>query len=383
MKCDCAPRRMTSLGPSMLQSVTAVAALPTASAQGRALVAAAARELSWGLRATSRELRSWRRLALRIPDPRLRADALASLDRKRGHAHGAALFTILPTRRERGLLRLLVAYETLVDYLDNVSERHPDQADGLQLHQAMVDALVVDRPLADYYARHPWRADGGYLAALVETCRRECCVLPSLACVRPLLDEVTQRSLVLALNHEPDPRRRDDALRAWAAPEQRLEPELDWFELSGAASATLVVLVLLTVAADPDATLCVAEAAHTAYWPWVSLATTMLDSWADRRDDAAAGHHSYIAHYPDAATAVARVREAIVRGLQAVGQLPDAERHLVIVGCMVALYLSKPGVCRSDEHVAARELLRAGGPLVWALLPALRVWRIVYRQRFG
>jgi tetraprenyl-beta-curcumene synthase len=367
----------------MLPSATAVVAAPTASAQGRALVAAAARELSWGLHATSRELRRWRGLALRIPDPRLRADALASLDRKRGHAHGAALFTTLPPRRERGLLRLLVAYETLVDYLDNVSERHPDRADGLQLHQAAVDALAVERPLADYYAKHPWRADGGYLAALVETCRRECSALPSLACVRPLLDVATQRSLVLALNHEPDPRRRDEALRAWAAAERGGEPQLDWFELSGAASATLIVLVLLTLAADPCATEGSAAAAHAAYWPWASLATTMLDSWADRRDDAAAGHHSYVAHYPDAATAVARVREAIVRALHAVGELPDAERHLVIVGCMVALYLSKPGACRRDERAASRELLSAGGPLVWTLLPALRMWRIVYRQRSG
>jgi len=367
----------------MLSSATAVAASPSASAQGRALVAGAARELSWGLHATSRELRGWRRVALRIPDPRLRADALASLGRKRGHAYGAALFTILPAARERALLRLLVAFETLVDYLDNVTERQPDQVDGLRLHQALLDALAPERPLADYYARHPWRADGGYLAALVETCRRECRALPSFDRVRPLLDEATRRSLVLALNHEADPRRRDAALCAWAEGERRGQPELAWFELSGAASATLVALLLLTLAADARIDACAVEAAHDAYWPWASLATTMLDSWVDRREDAAAGHHSYVAHYPDEATAVARTREAIARAFDDVGRLPDGGRHAVIVGCMVALYLSKPGACDAREDVAGRELLLAGGPLVRTLLPALRAWRIAYRQHAG
>lgn len=367
----------------MLTSATAaVAAWPSASAQGRALVGGAARELSWGLRATSRELRWWRRMALRIPDPRLRADALASLERKRGHAHGAALFTILPAARERALLRLLVAFETLVDYLDNASERHPDQAAGLQLHQAVVDALAPERPLGDYYACHPWRADGGYLVALVETCRQECRALPSLASVRPLLDDATRRSRVLAINHEPDPCRRDAALRAWAQAE-RQPTELEWFELSGAASATLDALLLLTLAAEPGASVRAVQGAHAAYWPWASLATTMLDSWVDRRDDAAVGHHSYVAHYADAATAVARTREAIARALDDVARLPDGGRHAVIVGCMVALYLSKPGACSAGEDGAARELLLAGGPLVRGLLPLLRVWRIAYGQRTG
>ncbi|MGO9247124.1 MAG: hypothetical protein ACLP7W_00820 [Solirubrobacteraceae bacterium] len=32
------------------------------------------------------------------------------------------------------------------------------------------------------------------------------------------------------------------------------------------------------------------------YYPWVSLAITMLDSYAHRLDDAATGDHSYTRH---------------------------------------------------------------------------------------
>ena len=47
----------------------------------------------------------------------------SSIDRKRGHADGAALFWILPRRRDPNLLRLLVTYQIIWDFLDCVNER--------------------------------------------------------------------------------------------------------------------------------------------------------------------------------------------------------------------------------------------------------------------
>ena len=71
-------------------------------------MASAVRELLWGLRSVSRELRAWRGCAQAIPDGPLREDALSSLARKRTHADGAALFSILPRQRSPRLLRLLL-----------------------------------------------------------------------------------------------------------------------------------------------------------------------------------------------------------------------------------------------------------------------------------
>lgn len=320
-------------------------------------------------------------MAEAIPDAPIRADALHSLDHKRGHADGAALFTILPRRRNRELLQLLVAYETLVDFLDNVSERCPTRANGDQLHRALGDAVDPGAPFRDYYRHHPWRDDGGYLMALVRACRERCAALPSFERVRPLVAREARRSLVLGLNHEADPVRRDAALRAWAAHEYPDERELSWFELSGAASATLVVHVLFTLAAEP----CVSDSdvrdAYAAHSPWIALATTMLDSYVDQADDEASGNHSYIAHYSDRDTATMRIRESIGRALESARGLRDGDRHLVIVGCMIALYLSKDSAHAPDLRTTTTSLVESGGSLVRLLLPLLRAWRVVYAQR--
>jgi tetraprenyl-beta-curcumene synthase len=349
------------------------------------------RELLWGLRAVSGEVGAWRVRARSIPDASLRSDALDSIERKRAHADGAALFWTLPRRRHPALLRLLVAYQTIWDFLDNVSERGAcmGERNGRLLHRALVQALDPQAPICDHYRHHLCSDDDGYLRALIEACRGVCLELPSYGRVRlPVLAEA-ERCAIQSLNHDPDPSSRDVALRAWASRElRRMEPSevalaevVSWFELTAAASASLVPHVLLALAAEPICRHEEITAAHAAYRPWASLATAMLDSYADRLEDAAAGEHSYIAHYGDDEEAVRRIAEIVDRATRAVGDLPGGHRHAIIAACVVAMYLSKDGARAAERRAATRRLTRSGGSLTRLLVPILRAWRIAYGQR--
>jgi tetraprenyl-beta-curcumene synthase len=355
---------------------------PLTPAQVWGLLAAAARELSWGLPEVGRATRRWRTLAEAIPDVPIREDALYSITHKRGHADGAALFAVLPDKRNRVLLHLLVAYETIWDFLDNVSERHTTEANGRELHLALVDALDPGRPLSDYYRHHPWNDDGGYLEELVEFCRSSCQALPSYERVRLLVVQEAWRAQVLALNHLTDPGHRDAALERWAAEECADDMrEATWFELSGAASASMAVHALLAIAAEANASEWEIAATHAVYWPWISLATTMLDSYVDQADDSASGNHSYISHYPNDVRAVQRISYCIARAARDALQLPKGPRHAVIVGSMAAMYLSKDSARTQATRPDTRRLIRAGGSLARVLLPILRLWRIAYSLR--
>lgn len=357
--------------------------LPLRPSQLRALVAATTRELVWGRAAVSREIRGWRTAAERIPDPHIRADALDVLTRKRGNTDGAALFWTLTRQRDLSLLRVLVAHEVIWDFLDNVSERgaHVGQRNGRQLHLAIVDSLDPARPISDYYRYHPWRDDGGYLRALVEACRAGVERLPSYPIVRATAIREARRAAVQSINHEIEPVCRDSELRAWARSEYPGRQLVRWFELSAAASASLVIHALLALAATPHASAREVADTYAVYFPWVSLAVVMLDSYADQREDAANGAHSYFAHYESSAQAVERLRESIVKSAQGARRLPDGERHAVVVACMVAMYLSKDTARSPALRATTRDLARAGGSLTRALLPILRAWRIRYGQQ--
>ncbi len=328
-------------------------------------------------------MRCWRARARAIPDLALRADGLRSLAYKRASTDGAALFWTLPPARCAHLLRLLVAYEVMADFLDSVNERaaHAGTLNGRQLHLALSEALAPGTPASDYYRHNPRRADGGYLGALLGACRTGCVLLPSYRAVRPLAIRAATLTQVLGLNHELDPVARERALREWAASHFDAPDGLVWFELTAAASAWLTILALLALASARGLEDRRVLDTYTAYLPWISLAGTMLDSYADFAQDTAEGEHSYIAHYSCAEEAVERlgvlVREAALRARA----LPDGPRHGVLVACMVAMYLSKDSVRTPELHASTLHLAHACGSLARVLLPVLRVWRVVYAQR--
>ncbi len=330
----------------------------------------------------AREIRRWRKLAGRIPDPAIRGDALSSLTHKRVNIDGAAIFCILSSSRDPRLLRLLVAYQILWDFLDSMNERSADRGtvNGRHLHLALVDALDPALPISDYYRYHPWREDGGYLRSLVSLCRRECALLPLYQAVRPLVLREVSRAQVLAINHDPDPSQRDIELRRWARREFPTERCASWYELTAAASAGLAIFALLAAATKPHINVAELGQVCRAYSPWISATATMLDSYVDRSEDERKGEHSYVGHYPPAVTAL-RVGELVRRATLEAAALSDGERHVVIVASMAAMYLSNDRARTAATRNEARSLIRAGGPLVGLLLPVLRLWRVVYAQR--
>lgn len=340
-------------------------------------------QLRWGLKTVSAELELWRNHAQAIPDGTLRADALHALDAKRGHSDGAGLFWSLASEPRPQLLRLLVTYSLIYDYVDEVGERAASETgtSDPRLYQALVDALDPAAAPADYYRQLPWNDDGGYLAALVKRCRSACQTLPSFDIVQPQLARELVRFPVLALNHITDPDERAHALQSWAKREFPENDEMDWFELSAASSSqSIVTLALLTLASEHDVTSAAAEATYEAYAPWWALCVTMMDSYADQAEDLARDAHSYIGHYRNRDVAAQRLCDGVVRAADGVLRLPEGERHAVLLACMIALYLSKDGAWARDLRPYTNRLRQSGGTLTTILLPVLRAWRTLNRQ---
>jgi len=359
--------------------------LPLTRAQLSALLRATAIQLGGGLRAVSHEVKRWRRTAVAIPDSTLRNDALEALDNKRGHTDGAAMFWTLPDQPDRRLLRTLVAYEILQDYLDTASERAAAVGvdSGELLYSALGDALDPDRPHADYYRDHPWRDDGGYLRSLVDSIRADATQLPSFAAIRPALKREISRAGVLDLNHIVDPDRRDRALRSWAEAEfpEPTRCGLRWYELTAASSGWITTHALLALAARLGVTAHDVETTHSAYWPWYAVSLTMIDSFVDQAADISSGDHSYFAHYELHADGVSRLALHLERSSNAIRQLPGWERHAVLLACMIALYLSKDDAREQSMDESVAVVLRSGGSLTRLLLPVLRAWRLCNAQR--
>jgi tetraprenyl-beta-curcumene synthase len=319
-----------------------------------------------------------------IPDPLLRADALASHNEKGSNYQGLAALAILaPAPRRAGLARGLVAYQLLLDYLDGVSERPCADpfANGLSLHRAFEVALDPDAPHQDYYELAPADSDGGYLHELIEACRAPLRELPSYAAVRgPLLRQARLCRQSQALNHALPGGAVDERVAEWAtktAAEVGLDAHFEWWELLAAAAASsLNIGALLALGAAPGATAADAERVESAYFPWASGLNALLDSLVDLEEDPA--HASHIRRYATPELAGERLAEIAAGARRRLAGLPDAPLRGAILDAMGAQYLAQPEAWRPDSEPVSRPVYRSLGGLA---LPSLAVHVLRRRGR--
>jgi hypothetical protein len=240
-------------------------------------------------------------------------------------------------------------------------------------------AQVVDlHRTPDTYSRSTHHHNGGYLAALVDTVRDGCRQLPHYELARPHLVIASHRARSLDLEHVADRRRQAGLLEDFAERAFGPHEHLAWFELTAGSSSMLTAIVALALATRPDTSPNDIAAAVEAYI-LVATVSALLDNYVDCDDDAASGAHNYLSYYPDFDAGVARLGELVSQTMTAIGRLRYAERHLVIVAAMLAMYLTSDGArSRASSHTST--IANAGGTLTTVLLPILTTWRKINHE---
>jgi hypothetical protein len=102
----------------------------------------------------SREVAYWDARALTIDDADARARVRDDLRVKRSYLNGSAYFNSLLPHWSKELVRLLVAFQVLANYLDAVSERDAARRHAIPRSWAamLCDAVDLDRePAAKLY----------------------------------------------------------------------------------------------------------------------------------------------------------------------------------------------------------------------------------------
>jgi tetraprenyl-beta-curcumene synthase len=288
-----------------------------------------------------REIRVWRARAAEIPDPALRRIALHAHGEKRGNLEGAAAFAAFTQPAGRhAAMRAVVAYQTMFDYLDNLSEEASEDpiANGRRLNRALLAAIAPGEPHHDYYALRRGE-DGGYLHALIATCRTALTALPSFATIAEPVWCATERVVAYqSLNHgDGDGRHR--AFDSWAQREAHAYPDLRWWETGAAAASTLGVFALIAAAANPDLESDAADAIEQTYFPWTGALTSLLDSLADREEDEATGMRGLIDYYTSPQEAADRMRTIAIEAVHRTRSLPEGRSHALILAAMTSFYL--------------------------------------------
>ncbi|MGZ4030621.1 MAG: tetraprenyl-beta-curcumene synthase family protein [Tumebacillaceae bacterium] len=302
---------------------------------------------------SKQQLERWQQRAEEIPNPELRRQALAALTTKRFHADGGSVYaTAAYGPAQDNLIALIVAFQTISDYLDNLCDRSTslDPLDFRQLHLAMIDAVTLDTPLRDYYLYREDRDDGGYLAELVNTCRACIARLPRYSVAAPYLTHLVALYCDLQVHKHVRHEERVGRLTAWFAEHGAAQTELAWWEFSAASGSTLGIFTYFLHAVDPEFDEGQAEAILHAYFPWVCGLHILLDYLIDQEEDLLGGDLNFVEYYASQERAYQRIELFAHKALSAIESLPDAKFHRLVIQGLIGMYLSDPKVLGHTAH---------------------------------
>lgn len=319
-----------------------------------------------GIPEVRKEFARWREQANLIPDAELRYQALDSLGNKQFHCDGGSVYAVANMAQFHNLLPLIVAFQTICDYADNLSDRPQctNVEDFRLLHQALLDAIVPGVEPRDYYVFNS-ESEVGYMSTLVKACQGYISELPDYDIVYPYLRDLVELYCGLQTYKHIAPELRQATLMEWWSEHKHRTPHLYWHEFAAATGSTLGIFMMFLAASGlPGMNDAAAKQAHAAYFPNVCCLHIMLDYVIDQEEDQHSGDLNFCDYYDPSTKVIDRIEKIVDWARADVQQLPGASFHLMIVEGLVALYLTDPKVKTQQEvRAISKRLLRKGPPM--------------------
>lgn len=326
-----------------------------------------------------REIRRWKRHAQSISDPMLRRHALGKLSDESLNPEAAAFFAVLaPITRRPQLVRLIVAYQAMYDYLDAVNEEPflSPLRYGLQMHSALIDTVQLQQVSRACYILDPHHNDNGYLNALITTCREVLSGFPSRVALTPILITAAERCAEAQARNHAVSIEGYQQLIDWSESRSPRSSGYQWWELAAAGISCLAIHALFAAAANPQTSSCEAQTIDTAYFPPICAISALLDSLIDLTDDTDTINHSFAAHYTTNGYAAERYAAIISDANEQLSELTHAPRHRVVLAGIIGYYLSDPQAGAKFAHTVRARAIVAASPVIWPILAVMRVRRL-------
>jgi len=324
-------------------------------------------------------LQGWKNIAQKISNPELRRQAQLSISTKTFHCEGGSIYGLLAGNRYKEAIKFIVAYQTISDYLDNLCDRSTslDPDDFRALHEAMLQALTPDAKLSSYYRFRQEQDDGGYLTALVQTCRDVLRNLPNYRIAASAVLELAGFYCDLQVHKHVKSEERLPRLQAWFDQNKSRLPEMTWYEFAACAGSTLGIFGIVSLLFNPNTSSELISKIKQAYFPWVQGLHILLDYLIDQEEDRRGHDLNFCSYYPDSEFLAKRLIYFYRQAQQSIASLPFPEFHRLINRGLLSIYLSDNKVSQQKEVLKiSRKLLSIGGAK--AIFFYLHCW--IYRR---
>ncbi|KUP05428.1 tetraprenyl-beta-curcumene synthase [Bacillus coahuilensis p1.1.43] len=311
-----------------------------------------------------KELEFWKERAEQIPDTELRQQAVTSIEHKTFHCEGGAILGLLSGSEIDGVVKFIVAYQTISDYLDNLCDRSVslDPNDFAALHESMMDSLTVDAPLRDYYRYRETNGDGEYLADLVKTCQHVLKEMKHYPSIKTFLLELCQYYCDLQIHKHVKLEEREERLVNWFEQHRHQLPTMDWHEFSACSGSTLGIFCLVSYAHREDYEPMHGDLIKEGYFPYIQGLHILLDYFIDQEEDLLEGDLNFCEYYQSEEELFTRLLHFLQEADKRTDKLPDRHFHKLINRGLLGVYLSDEKVWNNPSlRKLAFKMIRSSG----------------------
>lgn len=317
-------------------------------------------------------LDKWKEKAKSIPNEELRQQALASINDKAFHCEGGAVYGLLARKERKKVIRFIVAYQTISDYLDNLCDRSTslDQEDFRTLHLSMLHALTPGEKHENYYRHRDDQDDGKYLVSLVMECQHVLNELPGYKDVKDAMLQLANYYCDLQVFKHVENDKRVELLENWFEQHKHELPEMTWYEFSACSGSTLGIFCMVAYASNGRMEKEQVTLLKNGYFPWVQGLHILLDYFIDQEEDREANDLNFIFYYDNEEMMVQRIRHIKDKADESIRSLPDWQFHKLINRGLIAIYLADKKVHEDQKikHTAKRFISFGGLPTMFFYL---------------
>ncbi|WP_071393783.1 tetraprenyl-beta-curcumene synthase family protein [Bacillus tuaregi] len=331
----------------------------------------------------NKELSYWKERALNIPNQELRKQALASIKDKTFHCEGGAIMALMAKEQYAEVIRFIVAYQTISDYLDNLCDRSTslDPADFSALHEAMRDALTLKQTEGRYYRFRTEQDDGNYLSDLVATCRQVLSNCNHYEKIKDYLLELCGYYCDLQVHKHVIPDERVPRLKRWFLENKESIPKMEWYEFSACSGSTLGVFCLVAYAYSDDFQGQYADDIRKGYFPYIQGLHILLDYLIDQEEDKIEGDLNFCFYYETEEQLFTRLKHFIKEADRHTNSLPHRRFHRLINRGLLGLYLSDEKVRKQrDVRKLSKGILKTGGGVSLFFFVNAMIYRTIQKH---
>ncbi len=272
---------------------------------------------------------------------------------------------------------VIFSFTAIIRYLNKICENSSVVTEAFirVAFSSLKDAANIrNESFEKYFTFFPSKDDNGYLSILVERCRQKIQLLPSYDIVRDSISAYLALYIDLQVTkYSSDDNEKEVNLIRWSTAHGQKYPDLTNWEFCMCIDSGLDILLLLSLATNPDLSEEEAEDINSAFFPWVSCIHKILECYLKYNDDLSSGSLNYVFYYGNLKEYEDRIEFFTAKALSVrTGYRSNIKSVLKI---LLSLFISDPKASEGMNKITSKGLYKSGGKGMWLYSLAAKILR--------